>query len=201
MFTGLVIDVGSVRSIQEAGDTRFEIACGLPMEKVSLGASICCSGVCLTVVDKGDDWFAADVSAASLAVTTLGDWQTGGLVNLEPSLRLGDEMGGHIVTGHVDVVGEITDFSPTGDSITMQITVPRSFAHLVAAKGSVAIDGVSLTVNAVEDKPDSVAFSINLIPHTQEVTAFRAAAVGSKVNVEFDILARYVARLGSVSAE
>ncbi|MEX0300662.1 MAG: riboflavin synthase, partial [Kordiimonas sp.] len=150
---------------------------------------------CLTVVDKAEGWFAADVSRETLNVTNLSSWKEGALVNLERSLKLGDELGGHIVTGHVDCVGELVKFAPVDDSIEMMIRIDSNSGGYIAQKGSVTINGVSLTVNAVVDEPESTCFSINIIPHTQEVTSFRNASVGDFVNVEFDVLARYVARL------
>lgn len=198
MFTGLITDVGQIRATEKRGDLRAEITTAYDMDGVDLGASICCNGVCLTVVSKTADSFTVDISAESTAVTTAQDWQAGTLVNLERSLKLGDEMGGHIVSGHVDCVGTIVGWMPTGDSIEMRIAVPARFAALLAAKGSVAVNGVSLTVNTVEDGADQSIFSINLIPHTQSVTAFRTADEGDTVNIEFDLLARYVARLHSL---
>ncbi len=195
MFTGIVTDVGSVRSIEGDGDIRATIATSYDTATIEIGASIACSGVCLTVVDKADGWFAADVSRETLNVTNLSSWEKGRLVNLERSLKLGDELGGHIVTGHVDCVGELVKFSPVDDSIEMVIRIDSNSGGYVAQKGSVTINGVSLTVNAVEDEPTATLFSINVIPHTQEVTSFRNAGVGDFVNVEFDVLARYVARL------
>ncbi|MCJ9430398.1 riboflavin synthase [Kordiimonas marina] len=195
MFTGIVTDVGRVRAVEGDADKRVTIETAYDMGRVEIGASIACEGVCLTVVDKGDGWFAADVSAETLKVTNLGDWKVGSLVNLERSLKLGDEMGGHIVTGHVDCVGTIARFETLGESIVMDVAVPASLGTFVAQKGSVAVNGASLTVNSVADEGDITRFSINLIPHTQAVTSFRASKEGDRVNVEFDILARYVARL------
>ncbi|WP_308910006.1 riboflavin synthase [Pseudokordiimonas caeni] len=195
MFTGIVTDVGAVRALEKGGDLRVVIGTGYDLSDVAIGASIACGGVCLTVVDKGDDWFAADVSDETLRVTALGDWQVGSLINLERSLKLGDELGGHIVTGHVDCVGEIVRFEAVGGSIAMDIKVPARWGRYVAEKGSVAINGTSLTVNKVTDTADGTVIAINLIPHTQEVTSFRTAKADDRVNVEFDILARYVARL------
>lgn len=203
MFTGLVTDVGQVRSIErakdEVSDTRIVIDTSYDMSTVDIGASIACAGVCLTVVDKADGWFAADVSDETLSCTSLGDWQVGALVNLERSLKLGDEMGGHIVTGHVDCVGELVVLSEVHGSCKMDISVPISFAHLLVTKGSVCVNGTSLTVNNVEDQKDHTILSINLIPHTQEVTSFKDAKVGQLVNIEFDILARYVARIQDIT--
>lgn len=195
MFTGIVTDVGSIRSIEGDGDLRIAFTTGYDTDSIDIGASIACSGVCLTVVDKGEGWFSADVSGETLRVTNLRNWQEGSLVNLERSLKLGDELGGHIVTGHVDCVGEIITFEPVDESIQLVIRIDSDKGNHIAEKGSVAINGVSLTVNSVEDLEAGTQFSINIIPHTQEVTSFRTAKVGDKVNVEFDILARYVARL------
>ncbi|WCL52994.1 riboflavin synthase [Gimibacter soli] len=195
MFTGIVTDVGAVKALEKRGDLRVVIGTGYDLSDVAIGASIACGGVCLTVVDKGDDWFAADVSDETLRVTALRDWQVGSLINLERSLKLGDELGGHIVTGHVDCVGAIVRFETVGGSIAMDIEVPARWGRYVAEKGSVAINGTSLTVNKVTDTADGTVIAINLIPHTQEVTSFRTAKTGDRVNVEFDILARYVARL------
>ena len=196
MFTGLVIDVGRLKSCsRDGGDTRMVIENHLDMNTVAIGASICCNGVCLTVVDKGANWFAADVSDETLSVTALTDWSEGTLINLERSLKLGDELGGHIVTGHVDGIGVIETFETVAGSVHMDIMVPASFGALVAKKGSIAVDGVSLTVNEVTDRDDDTLVSINLVPHTREHTAFSVAETGNRVNLEFDILARYVARL------
>ncbi len=197
MFTGLIIDVGRLKSSERDGDTRMVIECALDTHSVDIGASVCCNGVCLTVVDKGRDWFAADVSDETLAVTALGDWKVGTLINLERSLKLGDELGGHIVTGHVDGVGTIETLENVAGSMHLVVSLPDEFAPLVAKKGSIAVDGVSLTVNDVTDRPNGggTVVSINLVPHTQQHTHFHAAKAGDKINLEFDILARYVARL------
>jgi riboflavin synthase len=195
MFTGIVTDVGRIAATTGSFDLSVRIETRYDMSRVDIGASIACSGVCLTVVDKGDGWFQADVSAETLKVTSLGDWKVGTEINLERSLKVGDELGGHIVTGHVDCVGEIVRFDELGESVVMDIAVPHAMGAHVAKKGSVAIDGASLTVNDVADEGDVTRFSINLIPHTQAVTSFRNSKRGDRVNVEFDILARYVARL------
>jgi riboflavin synthase len=199
MFTGLVTDVGRIRSVEHDGDTRVTIECAYDTESIHMGASICCAGVCLTVVEKGDGWFAIDVSDETLSCTTLGNWGEGSAVNLERSLRLGDEMGGHIVTGHVDCVGEITAMSSVNASCKMDIIVPLKFAKLLVSKGSVCVDGTSLTVNKVVDRAYDSLMSINLIPHTQDATSFKHSTVGDKVNLEFDILARYVARMQNIA--
>ena len=191
MFTGIITDVGRVRAVEARGDLRLTIGCGYDMEGVDLGASIACSGVCLTVVDKGADWFAVDVSAETLSRTAAGLWQEGAALNLERSLKLGDELGGHIVTGHVDGIGHVVAAEPSGDSLKVTIEAPAEVAPYVAAKGSIALDGVSLTVNAVEGN----RFTINLIPHTQQQTSFADMPVGRPLNIEIDILARYIGRM------
>ena len=198
MFTGIITDVGTVRGVTPAAggaDTRLEIATAYDLSGVALGASIACSGVCLTVVDKGADWFAAEASAETLSVTTLGRWAAGGRVNLERALKVGEELGGHIVQGHVDAVGAIADMVSEGGSTRLRISCPGALAPLIAPKGSIAVDGVSLTVN--EAGADD--FTVNIIPHTWSHTAFHAAAAGDAVNLEIDVLARYVARLKSMS--
>jgi riboflavin synthase len=191
MFTGIVTDVGRVRSIERRGDTRVVIETVYNTASIEIGASICCSGACLTVVDKDAGWFAVDVSGETLDKTNLGDWAEGTRVNLERALKVGDELGGHIVTGHVDCVAEVTERASEGDSVRFRFRVPESMAKYIAAKGSVALNGVSLTVNDVA----GAEFGINIIPHTQEKTTFGTAAAGDRVNVEIDVLARYVARL------
>src|SRR5689334_10869635 len=171
MFTGIVTDVGTVRSAEQRGDLRLQIATGYDLETVDLGASIACSGVCLTVVDKGDDWFAVDISGETLSRTAADMWREGARLNLERSLRLGDELGGHIVTGHVDAVAQVVGTCPEGDSTRVGISVPRGLGPMIAPKGSVALDGVSLTVNDVRDAEDgSTHFSVNIIPHTAQQT-------------------------------
>lgn len=195
MFTGIVTDVGSVQSVEGKGDVRLTLSTIYDTASFDIGASIACSGVCLTVVSKGDGFFAADVSGETLRVTNLGSWEKGTEVNLERSLKVGDELGGHIVTGHVDCVGEIVTFESVNESILLQVMVPSDLGHNVAKKGSITINGVSLTVNDVEDLSEGTKVSINVIPHTQDVTSFRQSKVSDQVNVEFDILARYVARL------
>ena len=195
MFTGLITDVGRVLSVEQRGDLRLVIGCGYDMAGVDLGASIACSGVCLTVVDKGDDWFAVDVSAETLRRTASGLWQQGARLNLERSLRLGDELGGHIVTGHVDGVGTIEAVTDVGGSARVTVLAPAEVEAYIAAKGSVALDGVSLTVNEVEPISDGVRFAINIIPHTAERTTLSDLAPGRAVNIEIDILARYIGRM------
>ena len=191
MFTGLITDVGRLRAREplEKG-VRFEIETGFPMDEVAIGASIACSGACLTVVEKGADWFAVDVSAETLDKTTLDGWQAGRRINLERSLRLGDELGGHIVSGHVDGVAEIVDRGPDGEATRFTIRPPAELAHFVASKGSVALDGVSLTVNELSDG----GFGVCIIPHTAAETTFGDLRPGDRVNLEIDMLARYVAR-------
>jgi riboflavin synthase len=192
MFTGLITDVGRLRKREslEKG-MRFEIETSFPMDEVAIGASIACSGACLTVVEKGEDWFAVDVSAETLDKTTLDSWRTGRRINLERSLRLGDELGGHIVSGHVDGVAEIVDRGPDGEATRFTIRPPAELAHFVASKGSVSLDGVSLTVNELSD----TGFGVCIIPHTATHTTFGDLQPGDRVNLEIDMLARYVARL------
>lgn len=197
MFTGIITDIGTITEAEQRGDLRLRIQCAYDMAKVDLGASIACSGVCLTVVDKGQDWFAVDISAESVSRTAEGQWEEGARLNLERSLKLGEEMGGHIVTGHVDGIGEIIAADPVGDSLALTISVPDKLACLIAAKGSITLNGVSLTVNTVSDTDDGCRFTINLIPHTAEVTTFKGITVGQPINIEIDILARYLARMTS----
>lgn len=191
MFTGIITDVGRVLGIERRGDTRLTIGTAFDMEAVALGASIANNGVCLTVVEKGPGWFKVDASAETLSKTTLGRWQVGTPVNLERSLRLGDELGGHLVYGHVDGVIEVLDVRPEGDSHRWTFRVPEALSRYVAPKGSVALDGVSLTVNEV----DGATFGVNIIPHTSQHTTFGGLKPGDVMNFEVDMLARYVARL------
>jgi riboflavin synthase len=196
MFTGIVTDVATVRSAEQRGDLRLVIASDYVMDTVELGASIACSGVCLTVVDKGEDWFAVDLSGESASRTAADHWREGARLNLERSLRLGDELGGHIITGHVDAVGEVVGVSSEGDSKRIDIGVPSALGPMIAAKGSVALDGVSMTVNEVRDADDgSTRFSVNVIPHTAANTTLGKLAPGRQVNVEVDVLARYIDRM------
>jgi riboflavin synthase len=196
MFTGIVTDVGTVRSAEQRGDLRLVIETAFDMDSVELGASIACSGACLTVVDKGEDWFAVDVSGETVSKTAADHWREGARLNLERSLRLGDEIGGHIVTGHVDAVGEVVGVCPEGDSKRVGISVPRALGAMIAAKGSVALDGVSMTVNDVRDAEDGTThFSVNLIPHTAQHTSLGDVAPGRQLNVEIDVLARYIDRM------
>jgi riboflavin synthase len=191
MFTGIITDLGRVRSIAPGGVTRIVLETGYDTETIAMGASIACNGACLSVVDKGPGWFAVDASAETLARTTIGDWEPGTQVNLERPLKLGDELGGHLVSGHVDGLAEITDRWPDGESLRFEIRVPASLQHFIAPKGSVALDGVSLTVNEVEGE----RFGVNIIPVTQRETSFGGLAPGDRVNLEIDMLARYLARL------
>ena len=201
MFTGIVTDVGTVRSAEKRGDLRLTIATGYDLETVDLGASIACSGVCLTVVDKGGDWFAVDVSGETVSRTAADVWREGARLNLERSLRLGDELGGHIVTGHVDAVGTVVSAKPDGDSLRVEIEVPRALGAMIAPKGSVTLDGVSLTVNTVEDARESTRLSINVIPHTASATTLGHLRPGRQLNVEVDVLARYLDRMLAARAQ
>jgi riboflavin synthase len=191
MFTGIITDIGTVRAIAKAGDTRFEITTAYDLDGVDMGASIACNGCCLTVIAKGADWFAVQASGETLSKTTLGNWERGTRINLERALKLGDELGGHIVSGHVDGIGQIVAITPDGESRRFRIRVPAALARFIAPKGSVAVDGTSLTVNEV----DGADFGVNIIPHTQAVTTWGDMKVGQAVNIEIDMLARYVARL------
>ena len=198
MFTGIITDVGTVTSAEQRGDLRLRISCGYDLDTVSLGASIACSGVCLTVVDKGEDWFAVDVSAETLSRTAKDMWGEGARLNLERALRVGDELGGHIVTGHVDAVGEVVGTSAEGDSTRIGVRVPAELAPAIAAKGSITLDGVSLTVNDVRDSDGATDFSVNIIPHTAQQTTLGDLAQGRQLNVEIDVLARYIDRMMAV---
>lgn len=204
MFTGIVTDIGTVRAREDRGDTRLIIGTAYDVDTIDLGASIACSGACLTVVDKGVDegsngpagWFAVDASAETIARTAPGMWDTGRRLNLERALKVGDELGGHIVTGHVDAVGRIVAVDPVGDSVKLTVEAPASLAPHIAPKGSITLDGISLTVNEVTDQPDGSAhFTLNIIPHTQAVTTLDEVAPGRPVNLEIDVLARYLARM------
>ncbi|MGE4526928.1 MAG: riboflavin synthase [Rhodospirillaceae bacterium] len=191
MFTGIVTDMGTVRAIVRDGDTRFEIQTHYDMKTVDIGASIAHSGVCLTVIETGPGWFAVQASGETLSKTTLAEWKVGSRINLERALKVGDELGGHIVSGHVDGVGSVVSVRDDGESKRFTFRVPAALKNFMAPKGSVAVDGVSLTVNEVEGD----TFGVNIIPHTQQVTLFGGYAPGTKVNLEIDMLARYVARL------
>lgn len=195
MFTGIVTAIGTVRSVDQRGDLRLTIGSDLDLDTVALGASIACSGACLTVVDKGDDWFAVDVSAETVARTAPDLWKPGARLNLERSLRLGDELGGHLVTGHVDAVVRVAERSDVGGSIALAFDAPCELGPMLAAKGSATLDGVSLTVNSVEDLPDATRFTVNLIPHTASITSLGMLNVGDQANVEIDVLARYLKRM------
>ena len=195
MFTGIITDIGTVRSADQRGDLRLVIECGYDMAGVDLGASIACSGACLTVVDKGEGWFAVDLSAETASKTAPGLWQKGARLNLERALRLGDELGGHLVTGHVDGLAEVVGLTPEGDSTRIELAVPAAMGPMLAAKGSVTIDGVSLTVNDVRDDGDRTHFTVNIIPHTSQHTTLGAQTVGRMLNVEIDVLARYLQRM------
>ena len=191
MFTGIITDVGKVRAIEQKGDTRIEIETSYDMDDVDIGASIACSGPCLTVVEKGPGWFAIEASAETLDKTALGDWRVGTAVNLERAMRIGDELGGHIVSGHVDAGATIRDMTPEGDSVRFSFEGPEEFSRYIAPKGSVCLDGVSLTVNEVKGN----TFGVNIISHTQSATSFGDRQVGDRINMEIDTIARYVARL------
>ncbi len=194
MFTGLVSDIGTVRHVERRGDLHLVIETGYDIDTIHIGSSVACSGICLTVVDKGagsDRWFAATASEETVSKTTLGQWKVGDRVNLERPLRVGDEFGGHIVTGHVDAVADVVRIIPEGESLRMTFEAPKALVRFIAEKGSVALDGVSLTVNEV----DGNRFGVNIIPHTANVTTFGRLRPGGKVNLEIDPLARYVARL------
>lgn len=200
MFTGLVTDIGAVRAIEPRGgsaDMRLEVSTSWPTGGIDIGASIACSGCCLTVVAKGEGWLAFQASGETLARTTLGGWRAGTRINLERSLRLGDELGGHLVYGHVDGTGRLASAEPDGGSLRLSFAIDRSLGRFVAAKGSIAIDGVSLTVNSVRDEParGESLVGVNIIPHTRDATTLGAMSPGQAVNVEVDMLARYVARL------
>ena len=191
MFTGIITDIGTIRSVKQRGDLRIEIATGYDVTSVDMGASIACDGVCLTVVEKTSDSFCVDVSAESEGLTNIGEWKTDRPVNLERALKVGDELGGHIVSGHVDGVAEIVALRDEGDSTRVTLRAPDALAKFIAPKGSVALNGTSLTVNEV----NGTDFGINFIPHTKAVTTWDSAELGDRVNLEIDTLARYVARL------
>ena len=200
MFTGIITDIGTVRSVEQRGDLRLTIGCDYDLDTVDLGASIACSGACLTVVDKGDDWFAVDVSGETVSKTAPGLWAEGARLNLERALRVGDELGGHIVTGHVDGLGQVEAMLAVGGSTRITIIAGDAVAPYLAAKGSVALDGVSLTVNDVENLSDGARFTVNIIPHTAEATTFNTLGAGDSVNIEIDILARYLGRMMELRA-
>lgn len=191
MFTGIVTDIGRVRSVRQTErDRRYEIETAWDTSGIDLGASISHAGCCLTVTEKGPGWFAVEVSGETLSKTTLGDWSEGGRINLERAARLGDEMGGHIVSGHVDGLGDVVSVTPEGGSWRVEIAAPEPLHRYIAAKGSITVDGVSLTVNSVEGR----IFGVNVIPHTLESTTLSGLKPGDRVNLEIDMLARYLAR-------
>src|SRR6056297_117082 len=194
MFTGIVTDIGEIRSLEHAGDLRARIGTGYDTNGIDIGASIACSGVCLTVVQLGPDWFDVEISAETLNKTNIGTWSEGQKVNLERALKVGDELGGHIVSGHIDGLAEIVQMRSEGDSVRYTFEAPRTLSRFIAPKGSVALDGTSLTVNEVDD----TRFGVNIIRHTQEVTTWGVSKVGDRVNLEIDTLARYVARLAEM---
>lgn len=205
MFTGIVTEVGRIQSIAAKGDTRVIVACAMDPARIAIGASIACSGVCLTVVDRGgtagDSWFAVDVSGETIRRTAPAQWAEGAPLNLEPALKLGDELGGHIVTGHVDAVGHVVSVDRIGGSWHVVVSAPAELAPYIAAKGSITVDGVSLTVNDLADQPDGAChFMLNIIPHTAEVTTLGTLAAGRAVNLEIDVLARYLKRMQSLAA-
>lgn len=200
MFTGIVTAIGTIDAVEQRDDLHLRIACSFDPADIAIGASIACSGVCLTAVGKGgeagDAYFTVDVSQETISRTAKNMWREGGTLNLEQSLRVGDEIGGHFVTGHVDAVGEVVDWQPVGGSMHVVISAPAALAPYIAEKGSITVDGVSLTVNAVDDRPDgSVHFHLNIIPHTEEVTTLGEIRQGGEVNLEIDTLARYLNRM------
>ncbi len=203
MFTGIITAIGTVREAQQRGDLRLVIACPYDPASIAIGASIACSGVCLTVVEKGgvagDAWFAVDLSGETVSRSVAGRWDVGSKLNLEPALKLGEELGGHIVTGHVDGVGSVVSILPEGDSRRFTIAAPAALAPYIAPKGSITVDGVSLTVNDVADQSDGTChFMLNIIPHTADVTTIGALEQGRQVNLEIDVLARYLQRMQSL---
>ncbi|MEM9501504.1 MAG: riboflavin synthase [Pseudomonadota bacterium] len=205
MFTGIVTAIGTIASTEQRGDLRVRINAPLDPATIDIGASIACSGVCLTVVDRGGEagnaWFEVDVSGESVSRTVTGLWEQGRKLNIEPSLRLGDELGGHIVTGHVDSIGEVVMAREEGDSWKIAIRARAEMSPFIAEKGSITVDGVSLTVNDVRDRPDGMCdFALNIIPHTGNVTTLGGLAVGDQVNLEIDVLARYLKRMQGLAA-
>ena len=195
MFTGIVTDMGEVRSLEQAGDLTARIGTGYDTSGIEIGASIACDGVCLTVIDLGPDWFDVQISAETVSKTNLDAWTEGRRINLERALKVGDELGGHIVSGHVDGLAEVVAMRDEGDSTRVTLRAPETLARFIAPKGSVALNGTSLTVNEV----DGCEFGINFIPHTKEVTTWGGVEVGDRINLEIDTLARYVARLAEMS--
>ncbi|MBB4612055.1 riboflavin synthase [Novosphingobium taihuense] len=206
MFTGIVTEIGNILAIEDKGDRHITISCAMDPAKIAIGASIACSGVCLTVVDKGgvagEGWFAVDVSGETVKRTAPEQWTVGAPLNLEPALKLGDELGGHIVTGHVDAVGEVVKVTQVGASWQYIVAAPKELAPFIAPKGSITVDGVSLTVNEVADQTDGAChFMLNIIPHTAEVTTLGTLVAGRKVNLEIDVLARYLKRMQSLAIQ
>ncbi|MCA0961620.1 riboflavin synthase [Salipiger bermudensis] len=195
MFTGIVTDMGEVRRLEQAGDLTARIGTGYDTSGIEIGASIACDGVCLTVIDLGPDWFDVQISAETVSKTNLDAWAKGRRINLERALKVGDELGGHIVSGHVDGLAEVVAMRDEGDSTRVTLRAPEALAKFIAPKGSVALNGTSLTVNEV----DGCAFGINFIPHTKQVTTWGRVEVGDRINLEIDTLARYVARLAEMS--
>jgi riboflavin synthase len=201
MFTGIITDIGTIAKVTQSGDTRFDVLTAYDTDTIDMGASIAHSGVCLTVIDRGKgaegDWFAVEASKETLDVTSAANWQAGTKLNLERALKMGDELGGHIVSGHVDGLAEITAITPEGDSQRYTFKTSAALMPFIAPKGSVTLDGTSLTVNEVE----GLTFGVNLIPHTQDVTTWGLSKVGDIINLEIDVLARYVARLKQAEQE
>jgi len=200
MFTGIITDIGTITKIERRGDLRARISCSYDMTGVAIGASIACSGACLTVVGKGNDWFDVDVSTETISKTATNRWIKGGRLNLERALKVGDELGGHIVTGHVDAVGTLVSLAQEGDSMRVTVSAPQSLAPYIASKGSITVDGVSLTINSHDDQSDgSVHFGLNIIPHTLEATTFSQWTEADEVNLEIDVLARYLKRMQTLN--
>ncbi len=204
MFTGIVTATGRIEQAERQRDLRVRISCPWDPDTIAIGSSIACAGVCLTVVERGEDagnaWFSVDVSDETVSRTAHDRWREGETVNLEPALKLGDELGGHIVTGHVDALGQVTRSHDVGGSRRLDIRAPASIAPFIAEKGSVTVDGVSLTVNEVRDEADGdVVFNLNIIPHTAEVTTLGQLREGDRVNLEIDVLARYLKRMQTLA--
>lgn len=195
MFTGIITDIGTVVSAEQRGDLRLGIRCGYEMDDVAIGASIACSGACLTVVAKGTDSFTVDLSTETVSRTAAGRWVEGARLNLERALKVGEELGGHIVTGHIDGIGRVVSISPDGGSHRVEFAVSRGIGAFIAPKGSICVDGVSLTVNEVRDPGEDTVFAVNIIPHTWDVTTLGLLSAQAEVNVEIDMFARYLARM------
>jgi len=192
MFTGLIQDIGIINSIEDNGDWKILIETNLMnLNRADIGASIACNGACMTVIEKGPSWFVVNVSQESLSKTNIGTWKEGARINLERSMKIGDELGGHLVSGHVDITAEILEIKAEGESQRIKVQIPKGYAHYIAPKGSITIDGVSLTVNEVDDE----AFGVNIVPHTWENTTLQDRKKGDLVNIEIDMLARYVANM------